>query len=71
MFQQYFLMYSGEERERSNKREIESGKVQHMQRYFEFRDQLGDSKSAKHMVLSSTSDAQLMWRAFRPLLYLF
>ena len=34
-------MYSGEERERSNKREIEGGKVQHMQRYLGFRDQLG------------------------------
>jgi len=52
MFQQYFLMYSGEERECSNKREIEGGKVQRMQRYFGFHDQLGDGRSAKHMVLS-------------------
>jgi len=36
-------MYSSEERERSNKREIEGGKVQRMQKYLGFRDKLGFS----------------------------
>ena len=33
-------------------------------------DELGDGSGDKRMVLSSTSDVQVMWRAIRPLLYL-
>jgi hypothetical protein len=32
--------------------------------------ELGDGSGDKRMVLSSTSDVQVMWRAIRPLLYL-